>query len=77
MKKSDYKNSKTIAAYGLCNTAALLIKEIIFDIEDYVIYETSYDNKIHKAKIYYSNDDQDYFIYNGTKILLSECLRID
>lgn len=52
------------------------IIEIEYGINDYVIYDDGFfggKKKQHRAKIYYSNNP--YFIYNGVRIHLNECIR--
>ena len=52
------------------------VKDIIYGIEDYVIYTVgAWTGKptAHKGKIYYG--DRSYFKYNGTKIYFDDVIR--
>ena len=80
-EKQMYFNKPSVAYYSGLN--GLEIKEIIYDIDDYVIFidnawngKSTYKN-VHKSKIYYSNNDRDYFRFNGYRIPLNECLRMN
>ena len=74
MNKNEYKFKTVKAVYGLSNNAALLILDIEFGINDYVIYKESWSNKLHKVKIYDSATGS-YFKWNNWRIKLNECMR--
>ena len=84
MNKTDkimYFNKKSVAYYS--GLYGLEIKDIIYDINDYVVFtvnawygKNSYKD-VHKAKIYYSNSNSKgaYLRYHGYTIPLNECIR--
>jgi hypothetical protein len=79
-EKQMYFNKQSIAYYSGLN--GLEIKEIVYDTNDYIIFvvncwygKNSYKD-VHKSKIYYSNNS-DYFRFNGYRILLNECIRMN
>ena len=41
------------------------------------IYTGDNDQKTHRAKIYFGASDRSYFIANGRRIYLDECIRTD
>lgn len=73
--KEKYKNEKPIAYWAA--GYGIKIYDIIYDIEDYIIFATfdEYDgNKFHKRKIYY-NSMGGYFKYNGYYCYLCDCIK--
>lgn len=79
-EKQMYFNKPSMAYYSGLN--GLEIKEIIYDIDDYIIFvvncwygKNTYKD-VHKSKIYYSNN-HDYFRFNGYRIPLNECIRMN
>ena len=72
--KDNYKDAKTIAVhYGfpLCE-----IKEVISGLDDYIIFYTIVDCKMHQAKIKYTQKGNPYFNFIGRRVKLSECCRV-
>ena len=73
-----YRDAKPVAVYsfGLCGIEIL---DIEYGINDAVIYRfcsgSEEVEKPHRARIYYSNNDRNYFLYNGRRIHLDECMR--
>ena len=73
-------NNKPIAVMGLSNNYSIVILDIIYDINDYVISAFSDgENYSHKRKtrIFYDNDGRNYFVRYGIKYYLDEFMRID
>ena len=71
---------KPIAVMGICNTCSIVIFDIIYDINDYVISAFSDgENYKHKRKtrIFYDNNGRNYFVRYGIKYYLDEFIRID
>ena len=55
------------------------IKYIEYGINDHIVFVAGAwrsNRSAHRAKIYY-NGDSTYFMYNGYKIRLDECIRCD
>lgn len=78
-ERLNYQNKEAIAVYGLSNFGGVAIIDIIYDIEDYVVWYDSQveseKHKIHVSKIYYTPNDTYFLIYGSKRIKLSECLR--
>ena len=79
-EKMEYFNKKSIAYYSGCN--GIEIKDIMYGVDDHIIFidnawygKSTYKN-VHTAKIYYS-DNGDFFRFNGYKISLNECIRMN
>ena len=72
-------NNKPIAVMGICNTCSIVIFDIIYDINDYIISAFSdgenYKHK-RKTKIFYDNNDRNYFVRYGIKYYLDEFIRV-
>ena len=72
-------NNKPIAVMGLSNNYSIVILDIIYDINDYVISafnDGTYKHK-RKTRIFYDNNDRNYFVRYGVKYYLDEFIRID
>ncbi|HDK27949.1 MAG TPA: hypothetical protein ENG48_12790 [Candidatus Atribacteria bacterium] len=67
--------TKIIGVYGVSNTLAIEIYEIVQDIDDYVIYKGNTEKKKHKAKIYTNTRGMYFNTFRG-RIYLSECERV-
>ena len=73
-------NNKPIAVMGICNTCSIVIFDIIYDINDYVISAFSDgENYSHKRKtrIFYDNNGRSYFVRYDVKYYLDDFMRID
>lgn len=69
--------AKPTIAYG----GGVEIKDILYDIEDYVVFTEPYLSYakpiVHKAKIKTTKDGRSYFFVNEQRVYLDECLRAD
>ena len=76
MKRNDILNAETIATwYGGCIWYGAEIKAI--DGEKIQLVEVSGENKTpHNLKIYFNYSGDSYFILNGRRVYLNECLRV-
>lgn len=77
MKKSEYSNMKSMAYYS--GLSGLELKEIQYGINDYLIVESgSWCSKksIHRLKVNYDKNGNDYIKLNGYKIPLNEFIRM-
>lgn len=61
---------------------AVEIEDIIYDIEDYIVFRyvmQTNDGRVAsrktRSKVHYS-DEGDYFMCRGRKIMLNECIRV-
>lgn len=69
---------KIVGALSITNTMALVIKEIIYGADDYVVaYFTDGEKKSRetKNKISYTKNGEAYFIKNGTRYFLNSFIR--
>lgn len=76
-KKEVCLNNESFAYYSGFN--GLEFKKIEYGIEDYIYCVSGAWNgkpKYHKLKIYYSNNG-DYVKFNGVKVPLNECIRMN
>lgn len=62
---------KAVYSFGL---EGIEILDILYGVEDKIIWRYSTDKKIHYTKIYYKN--RAYFKADNRKIYLDECLRV-
>jgi hypothetical protein len=65
-----------IASMTICNTLAIIILDIEFGIDDYIIFKYSNDKRKRKAKIKYDYNRQSYyFTSHGYRYYLDEFIR--
>lgn len=72
------EEKKPIGVKGISNNSALVIEEIVHDVDDYVISYVSYDNKKickSKGKISYDKNNRAYFVKKGVKYYLDEFMK--
>lgn len=72
-------DKKPIGVIGLTNNHTLIVEELVYGIDEYVVsYISNGDTKQRKtkSKIQYSRDGRAYFIKNGIKYYLDEVMRI-
>ena len=72
--KNNYMDSKNIAvhySFPLCE-----IRAIINGLDDYIIFYSIEDCKMHQAKVKYNTNDNPYFNFVGRRVKLSECYRV-
>ena len=73
-EKLRYLEKDTVAYYS--GYGGIEIKEVINGLEDYVIYVSNSftsNKNVHKVKIHWG--ERPYFIANGVRIHLDECIR--
>ena len=79
-EKMEKNVKKPVAVLGLCNTCSIVILDIVYGINDCIISAFSDgENYKHKRKtrIFYDNNDRNYFVRYGVKYYLDEFMRID
>ena len=72
--KNNYIDSNDIAIhynYPLCE-----IRAIINGLDDYIIFYSIVDCKMHQAKVQYNTKGDPYFNFAGRRVKLSECYRV-
>lgn len=79
-ERLNYQNKESIAVYDLSNFSGIAIIDIIYGIEDYIVWYNSQieseKRKIHVSKIYYSENGGFFKPYGSLYVKLSECLRV-
>lgn len=79
-ERLNYQNKESIAVYGLSNFGGIAIIDIIYGIEDYIVWYNSQieseKRKIHVSKIYCSENGGFFKPYGSLYVKLSECLRV-
>ena len=81
MLKQDYRNEieRLIAVYTVTNNFSIKIYGFKYGIDDYVYACLSSDNKqtpIKAYKLYNATKKGAYFNMKGTRIYLSECIKV-
>ena len=82
MKKAEiemYSRKSPIAVYyGELIGIGAKILDIEYGYNDYIVYAWIQGKKetYHRKKLYF-NDKHYYFIHNGKRISLSDCIRVD
>ena len=66
-----------IGSKHLCNGASINLLYFLHESVDRVAWKYSFDDKIHKSKIYTTSTDRKYFLINGKREYLEEYIRID
>ena len=77
-EKEYYKDKKAVATYGLSNWGGIEIMDILYDINDYVVYRFNFGEpqEVHKAKINYGVNHSSFRTFAGYSIRLDDCLRV-
>ena len=79
-ERLNYQNKEAIAFYGMSNFGGIAILDIIYGINDYIVWYNSQieseKRKIHVSKIYYSENGGFFKPYGSMYVKLSECLRV-
>ena len=79
-ERTKYQKKEPIALYGMSNFGGIAIIDIIYGIEDYIVwYNSQIDaekRKIHVSKIYCSENGDYFKPYGSMYVKLSECLRV-
>ena len=74
-KKKDFLNFKPIAVDQLNYHNKTEVIDILHDIDEKLIVKQ--DGKIHILKIYYGENENDYFILDGRRYFLENFIRYD
>ena len=79
-EKLSYQKKEPIAVYSMSNFGGIAIIDIIYGIEDYIVwYDSQIESekrKIHVSKVYYSENDGYFKPYGNMHVKLSECMRV-
>ena len=70
------KKSEIIAICNLTAKKRIEVTNIEYNINDYIVYNFSDENKNHKAKIYYNIKGNSYINVNNARYYLNEFIRI-
>ena len=69
--------NKIIGSKHLCNNTSILIIDVLYGIEDKIVWKYSFEDKIHKTKLYTTTTNRNYFLIKGKREYLEEYIRID
>lgn len=75
----QYRDKKPIAVYPMSNWGGIEILDIVYGIEDYVIWRYNYgepEDIIHRAKILTGPKGYSFIRLNDTRIRLDECMKV-
>lgn len=79
-ERLNYQKKEAVSVYGISNFGGIAIIDIIYGIEDYIVwYDSQIESekrKIYASKIYYSENGAYFKPYGSMYVKLSECLRI-
>ena len=77
-ERDQYKDRKAVAVFPMTNFGGIEILDIIYGIDDYVVYRFNFGEpkEAHKAKIRYGTNYDSFRTYAGYTIRLDECLRV-
>lgn len=79
-ERTEYQKKEPIALYGMSNFGGIAIIDIIYGIEDYIVWYNSQieseKRKIHVSKIYCFENGGFFKPYGSLYVKLSECLRV-
>lgn len=77
-EKKKYENEKPVAVYTMNNWGGIEILDILYGIEDYVVYRFNFGEpqELHKAKIRYGVNHSSFRTPAGYSVRLDECMRV-
>lgn len=77
-EKEYYTTKDVIATYTLSNWGGIEILDILYGINDYVVYRYNFGEpqEVHKAKINYGVNHSSFRTFAGYSIRLDECMRV-
>jgi len=77
-EKKAYENKRPVATYCLTNWGGIEILDILYGIEDYVVYRFNFGEpqELHRAKINYGVNHSSFRTSAGYSIRLDECMRV-
>lgn len=77
-EKKEYENKQPIATYCMSNFGGIEIMDILYGIDDYVVYRWNFGtpSELHTAKIRYGVNHSSFRTSAGYSIRLDECMRV-
>lgn len=77
-EKAKYENKEPIAVFVMSNFGGIEILDILYGIDDYVVYRWNFGTptEVHKAKIHYGANHSSFRTSAGYSIRLDECMRV-
>jgi len=74
---NEYKDKKPIESLCLSNWGGIEILDIVYGIDDYVVYRFNYGTpeKIHKAKIIYGTKVNSFRAYDNKRYRLDDFIK--
>lgn len=77
-EKKAYESKQPVAVYPMSNWGGIEILDILYGIEDYVVYRFNFGEpqELHRAKINYGVNHSSFRTSAGYSIRLDECMRV-
>ena len=77
-EKEMYYDAPAVATYCLCNWGGVEILDILYGIDDYVVYRFNFGEpqEAHRAKIRYGVNYSSFRTFAGYSIRLDECMKV-
>lgn len=76
-EKKLYESKNPVALYPMSNWGGIEILDILYGIEDYVVYRFNFGKpqELHRAKIHYGVNHSSFRTTAGYRVRLDECER--
>ena len=77
-EKKAYENKRPVAVYPMSNWGGIEILDILYGIEDYVVYRFNFGEpqELHRSKIRYGVNHSSFRTPAGYSVRLDECERV-
>lgn len=77
-EKARYKDARPVAVYPMTNWGGIEIMDIIYGIDDCVVYRFNFGEpkEVHKAKIRTGVNHDSFKTVAGYSVRLDECMRV-
>lgn len=77
-EKKAYESKEPVAVYPMTNWGGIEILDILYGIEDYVVYRFNFGEpqELHKAKIRYGVNHSSFRTPAGYSVRLDDCTRV-
>ena len=73
----EYKEKGATAIMPITNDFSAKIYDIIFGIDDYVVWEWGNEDTLNKSKLRYNNEGECHFRIRHTWYSIDECIQVD
>jgi hypothetical protein len=77
-EKMEYQEKRPIAVYPMTNFGGIEILDILYGIDDAVVYRWNFGepSEVHKSKIRYGAKHSSFKTSAGYSVRLDECMRV-